>query len=202
MQTNGFSVKLSGPVTESSRTRWFGLRSFAASIDPMGEHEEAPQALCGDLCWLLSRASHTLTAELTGALQNMKLSPRTHRVLVTAMSGEYTQIELARLVGLDKTTMVVTLDELEAAGLAERRPSKVDRRARVVAVTPAGKRKVKQAAAILDRIREDVLASLPADEREVFVGSLRTLVNARLAVPAPATQPVRRRAPRAPATVT
>ena len=26
------------------------------------------------------------------------------------------------MIGLDKTTLVVTLDELEAAGLAERRP--------------------------------------------------------------------------------
>ena len=42
------------------------------------------------------------------------------------------------MVGLDKTTMVVTLDELEAAGLAERRPSPTDRRARVIAVTKAG----------------------------------------------------------------
>ena len=61
------------------------------------------------------------------------------------MRGEYTQTELARIVGLDKTTMVVTLDELEAAGLAERRPSATDRRARVVAVTKAGERKVRQA---------------------------------------------------------
>ena len=39
------------------------------------------------------------------------------------MQGEYTQTELVRMVGLDKTTMVVTLDQLEAEGLAERRPS-------------------------------------------------------------------------------
>ena len=36
------------------------------------------------------------------------------------MTGAYTQTELARLIGLDKTTMVVTVDELEAAGLAKR----------------------------------------------------------------------------------
>jgi DNA-binding MarR family transcriptional regulator len=167
----------------------------------MGQHEEAPQALCSDLCWLLSRASHTLTTELTAALEALALSPRAHHVLATAMSGEYTQIELARLVGLDKTTMVVTLDELEASGLAERRPSKADRRARVVVVTAAGKRKVRQAAAIFARIREDVLAALPAEEREVFVGALRTLVNERLAAPVATAQPVRRRAPRAPAPV-
>jgi MarR family transcriptional regulator for hemolysin len=35
-------------------------------------------------------------------------------------------------------THVVTVDELEKAGLAERRPSSRDRRARVISVTEAG----------------------------------------------------------------
>ena len=76
--------------------------------------------------------------EMTAALEDLGLPPRSHTVLVTAMTGAYTQTELARIIGLDKTTMVVTVDELEAAGLAERQPSKTDRRARVIAVTPAG----------------------------------------------------------------
>src|SRR3979409_1199881 len=95
---------------------------------------EAPQPLTTKLCWLLSRASYTLTTEMTAALEGLGLSPRAHAVLATAMTGDHTQTELARIVGLDKTTMVVTLDELEAAGLAERRPSSEDRRARVIAV--------------------------------------------------------------------
>ena len=44
-------------------------------------------------------------------------------MLSTARTGEFTQKELADMVGLDKTTMVVTVDALEAAGLAERVPS-------------------------------------------------------------------------------
>src|SRR3954463_13738048 len=85
-----------------------------------------------NLCWLLSRASYTLTTELTAALEDLGISPRAHAVLAAAGTGAYTQTELARAGGLDKTTMVVTLDELEAAGVAERRPSPTDRRARVV----------------------------------------------------------------------
>ena len=44
------------------------------------------------------------------------------------------------MIGLDKTTMVVTVDELERAGLAERQASSTDRRARIIKVTPAGRR--------------------------------------------------------------
>jgi DNA-binding MarR family transcriptional regulator len=62
------------------------------------------------LGWLLSQASHVLKTELTAALESVGISPRALHVLKTAMQDEYTQTELARIVGLDKTTMVVTLD--------------------------------------------------------------------------------------------
>jgi DNA-binding MarR family transcriptional regulator len=154
------------------------------------------QEFSPDLCWLLSRASYTLTTELTAGLEGIGVSPRAHCVLTAAMTGDHTQTELARMVGLDKTTMVVTLDELEAAGLAERRPSSEDRRARVIAVTKAGKRKVDEAEAIADRIRADVLSVLPEDDREVFLDALTRLVAGRLSEPVACTQTVRRRAPR------
>ena len=158
--------------------------------------ETAPQPLCDNLCWLLSRASWTLTTELTAALEDVGISPRAHAVLAAAASGEHTQTELARIVGLDKTTMVVTLDELEDAGLAERRPSPTDRRARIIAVTKAGRRKLREAEAIGDRTREDVLSALEPGEREAFLGALTRLVSDRLAEPVECAQPVRRRAPR------
>jgi DNA-binding MarR family transcriptional regulator len=101
------------------------------------------------------------------------------------------------MVGLDKTTMVVTLDELESAGLAERRPSASDRRARVIAVTKSGERKVREAETIANGIRKDVLNVLPPEDREVFLGSLTQLVRDSLSEPSPCAQPVRRRAPRA-----
>ena len=150
----------------------------------------------GDLCWLLSRASHVLTTELTAALEEVGISPRAHSVLSAALTGEHTQIELARMVGLDKTTMVVTLDELEQAGLAERRPSATDRRARVIVVTKAGKRKVREAERVAERVRDDVLAALPAGDRGRFLDALRTLVGERLTEPVQCAQQVRRRAAR------
>jgi len=150
----------------------------------------------GDLCWLLSRASHVLTTELTAALEGVGISPRAQSVLGAAMTGEHTQIELARAVGLDKTTMVVTLDELEAAGFAERRPSATDRRARVIAVTKDGRRKVREAQRVAERVREDVLGALPAEERQPFLDALRRLVDERLSEPVACSQPVRRRAAR------
>src|SRR6478609_8919814 len=141
----------------------------------------------------MARTSHALMTEMTAALEQSGISPREHSVLVTAMTGSYTQTELARMVGLDKTTMVVTIDDLEATGLAERQPSTTDRRARVIAVTPTGARKVRAAEKVLDQVRKDVLAALPDDERDVFLQTLERLAYSRLSEPVACTHPVRRR---------
>jgi DNA-binding MarR family transcriptional regulator len=147
-----------------------------------------------DLMLLLSQASHALTTEMTAGLAGVGISPRAHCVLTHALQGDLTQTRLAELCALDKTTMVVTLDELEKAGLAQRQPSSTDRRARLVAVTPAGQRKVDEAHAIVARIYADVLGSLPATERHALVDGLERLVGGggRLATPVQCDRPVRR----------
>src|SRR5204862_2734062 len=88
---------------------------------------EATKCFAGNLAWLLYRAHWALAAELTAALAPLGVSARGYHVLRAALSGERTQTELAEMVGLDKTTMVVTVDELERSGLAERHPAPEDR---------------------------------------------------------------------------
>lgn len=113
-------------------------------------------------------------------------------MLFHAQETERTQIQLAELSDLDKTTMVVTVDELEKAGLAERRPSATDRRARIISVTEAGERAVERGTAIADRVHREVLESLPGPERDVFVSALTRLVDGPLAEPVESERAVRR----------
>jgi MarR family transcriptional regulator for hemolysin len=148
------------------------------------------------LGWLLSTVSHSLATELTAALEDVSVTPRAFCVLNCALQGEYTQTALAQAVGLDKTTMVVTIDALERAGLVERRTSSTDRRARVIAVTKAGRETVAEGERIVERIQEDVLSALPPESREAFLVALRFLAAERLGVPNPCHAPTRRRAPR------
>ena len=150
----------------------------------------------GDLLFLLGQASHALTTELTAGLDELGISPRMQCVLSTAMRGDLTQSQLAEQCALDKTTMVVTIDELERAGLAERRLSASDRRARIIAVTEAGARVVAEAERIVTRIYEEVLSALPDEERRTFMDALNRLVAGRLSTPAQCDRPVRRRAER------
>jgi MarR family transcriptional regulator, transcriptional regulator for hemolysin len=89
--------------------------------------------------------------------------------------------------------MVVTVDDLERAGLAERVPSKSDRRARIVRVTPAGTRVVRKGQQVVADIQEDVLASLPESDRTALIGALENLVEGRLSTPTPCSRAPRRR---------
>ena len=155
-------------------SRWAGIILHMITVTDTHE-ADPPGVLSADLCWLLARASALLTAESTAALRELGITPRAHYVLVTARAGEHTQTDLARMVGLDKTTLMVTLDELERTGLAERRPLPSDRRVRLVAVTPAGERVLEQADEALQSSRVGVLSLLPEDERSVFLSALARL---------------------------
>jgi MarR family transcriptional regulator, transcriptional regulator for hemolysin len=151
--------------------------------------------LADNLSWLLSQAHYALASEVQTAFAPLGISGRSYHVLAAAATGTYTQSELAELVGLDKTTMVVTMDELERQGLAERRPSERDRRVRVIAVTAAGKRKAKEARAVIERIQQEVLETLPARQRDAFLLGLGDLVRNRLGADC-GCAPTRRRQPK------
>jgi MarR family transcriptional regulator for hemolysin len=152
----------------------------------------APTRTVPDLSYLLTHAGHVLATQMTAAFAELGITPRAYCVLFHALEAERTQIQLAEISDLDKTTMVVTVDELEKAGLAERRPSSTDRRARIISVTEAGEEAVAKGAKIADRVHRDVLEALPEEQREVFVSALTLLVGGHLATPVEAGRPVRR----------
>jgi DNA-binding MarR family transcriptional regulator len=145
-----------------------------------------------DLLFLVNQAGFALAAEMTGALAGVGITPREFCVLSHALKGDATQIQLAELSALDKTTMVATLDRLEKAGLAERRLSSTDRRARIVGVTTAGRRAVSKAQKIVAALYADILAPLPKGDRDVFLRSLIALVGGPLAQPSHVERPTRR----------
>ncbi|MFI7697290.1 MarR family winged helix-turn-helix transcriptional regulator [Nonomuraea sp. NPDC049655] len=152
----------------------------------------APSRTEHDLSFLLDHTSHVLRTRMAAALAELGLTARMHCVLVHALEEERTQIQLAEIGDMDKTTMVVTVDALEKAGLAERRPSSTDRRARIIAVTEKGAQVARRSQEIVDGVHTAALGSIPDDEREVLVRALNRLATGHLETPAEAPQPVRR----------
>lgn len=158
--------------------------------------KECPQCFAGDLSWLLANAGWALATEMTAALAPLGLSARSLHVLRAARNGEHTQKALSELVGIDKTTMVVTIDELEKDGLAERRPSPSDRRAHVIAVTKAGERKLTKAEAVQAQIQAHALNTIPEGQRKPLVEGLASMLEGLMADLPECSGAPRRREPR------
>ena len=114
----------------------------------------------GQLFFRLWRASHTQTA---AALQSIGLTPALFAVLnyLRAHEGAIQQ-QIGSAMGIDPSTMVSLVDQLERAGLAKRRPHPQDRRAREVLITPKGRRTLKRARELAEEVEGDVLQGLSA----------------------------------------
>ncbi|MFC9242922.1 MarR family winged helix-turn-helix transcriptional regulator [Streptomyces sp. NPDC057136] len=149
-----------------------------------------------DLTFLLSWTAHALQTEMTAGLTGLDITPRAHCVLHKALSANMTQTQIAESLGLDKTTMVVITDKLEKEGLAERRPSATDRRARIIAATEKGRALVAQSNEVVSAVQADVLGTLPGHLRDPFIEALKHLVEGRLSSFAECEQPPRRRSKR------
>ena len=157
---------------------------------------KTPPRTVPDLTGYLTHAGHVLETQLSAALAEVGLTLRMQCVLRHALEAERTQIQIAELAYMDKTTMVVTVDALEKAGYAERKPSATDRRARIIAVTDAGAAIAQEGQRIVDRVHAEALEVLTAAQRKPFVEALQELVDGHLSTPVEA-QPVRRARQRA-----
>ncbi|GGR64324.1 DNA-binding MarR family transcriptional regulator [Nocardioides luteus] len=129
-----------------------------------------------DLLFLLNQSAHAFAAQVGEALADIDLSVREYCVLMKAAEGEYTQNAVAEMAMLDKTTMVTTLDNLERRGLAERRVSDTDRRARIVAITPAGAKLLEAGSKAYNAAVAKSLEGLSPSEGETFIEALQHLV--------------------------
>jgi DNA-binding MarR family transcriptional regulator len=88
---------------------------------------------------------------------------------------ESTQAALAEKIGADKTRIITTLDDLQAAGLIVREPDPGDRRARLLSITPAGSGVRRRVQRDIQRNEERLLAELPPAERGAFLRAAQRL---------------------------
>lgn len=74
------------------------------------------------------------------------------------------QWQLADRLGLEGSSIVRVLDCLEKDGLVERREDELDRRAKRVFLTPAGRTRAEQIETVFAELREELLGALPQDD--------------------------------------
>jgi DNA-binding MarR family transcriptional regulator len=133
-----------------------------APIGPPGLHE----ALLRHTGYLISRVGMVAQKEFAERLEQLDLTPRMWGALnVLDAEGAITQGSLCKSVGMDPSSMVSTIDELEAKGLVERRRHPTDRRAHALHMTESGRTTLARGRELARGAQEDLLAPLSPAER-------------------------------------
>lgn len=140
------------------------------SDDPDG----SASALGDDLGWALGTVLRAYRNAVGEVMADLPGGARGYQILTMAGCGlAGTQLALAGHLGVDRTVMTYLLDDMERAGLIERRCVPGDRRAKQIAPTPCGRAKAAELRQRLRCAEERVLHSLEPADRQRFRQLLR-----------------------------
>lgn len=108
----------------------------------------------------------------------MGLSVRLCGVLNLLAEGPISQQALGEQLGIDRTTVVELIDEIERQGIVVRRRNPADRRSYALTLTPKGRTVQKRAARAFDAAADEFLGALELAERQALQGMLQRLISA------------------------
>ncbi len=139
------------------------LKSDAPVPGPPGAHP----VLIKHTGFLLARMGHVAAKQFGERLNQLGLNTRMWGSLnVLDAEGPTTQQFLGKCTGIDPSSMVATVDDLEARGLVERRAHPSDRRAHSLHLTDQGREVLTRGRQLSKAAQEDLLAPLSAQERK------------------------------------
>jgi DNA-binding MarR family transcriptional regulator len=87
------------------------------------------------------------------------------------------QTQLAELAGITKQSVGELVQQMEAAGYVERTPDPADARARIVRLTPKGRKAGRFARALVQTIEEEWADCIGAERLEALLEGLRLYVD-------------------------
>lgn len=134
-----------------------------------------PGPLPGLLGYRLRLAQQSVFRDFERSVGTLGISPgRAGMLLLIEANAGLSQSRLAEAVGLDRSTLVPILDDLERRQLVERRPG-IDRRTNGLALTAAGKRFLVSLKRQVGEHEDRIAARLTPREREQLIGLLARL---------------------------
>lgn len=129
-----------------------------------------------DLAAMLAPLVRHLIALETPILAEHGISMWAYSVLTALCERPYRgQNALAEAIGADKTRIIDVLDDLQEQGYISREPDPADRRARLLAATPSGRKVRDQVRRAIRREEQRLLADVPTRDRDAFLRALRAL---------------------------
>ena len=136
-----------------------------------------PVELTGRIGYLLKHVQLRFQEIQRQALTPLSLDGRLLAVLIAAEhAGPCQQLRLAETLEIDRTTMVDLVDRLESSGFVERRTDPDDRRARLIHLTPRGRKALAAGNAASDEVEHRFLAALSDADQRTFRRALSNLI--------------------------
>ena len=144
-----------------------------------GEPPAGPPPLMADRLGYLLKHAQLRFFELTATVLAPIGINGQEAVVLRAIDGPdpLSQGEVARRMGIDRTTMVALIDELERKQFVERRQDPADRRKNVVVLTEAGRDTLRRANLAGQEAERRFLSPLAPGEQELFRTALRVLLS-------------------------
>jgi DNA-binding MarR family transcriptional regulator len=132
-----------------------------------------------DLTLLLHAAADRMVVELDRAAVELGLSDVRDWLVLAALDdgAQRTQLELSKMICVDKTTLITVLDRLEQQGLIIRSVDPTDRRVRIPQITTAGRRAHAKFATARDATESRALDGVDAEQRALLLDLLARIAN-------------------------
>ena len=148
--------------------------------DPAHRESDAfPESFLGDLSFVVNKVGERINRQIERVTLPHGLAVRQYGLLLLLHAeGPQAQITLSVRVGLDRTSVMRTVDLLEARGLVRRDPDPQDRRKHSVALTDAGAGLLTGTLAAVRQAEREVTAALSEQEQAQLLSLLRRLLSA------------------------
>jgi DNA-binding MarR family transcriptional regulator len=136
-----------------------------------------------DLTLLLHAAADRMVVDLDKAAIELGLNDVRDWLVLAALDdgAQRTQLELSRMICVDKTTLISVLDRLERQQLIVRTVDPSDRRVRIPQITAAGKRAYSKFAAARDAAESRALDGVDTEQRAVLMELLARIARRQTA---------------------
>ena len=135
-----------------------------------------PPSLAGRPGALLTIAARTGQELARRRLTPLGLTVQMCGVMNLLAEGPISQQGLGEQLGIDRTTVVELIDDLEKQGVVERLRNPADRRSYALHLTTRGRSVQKRAARAFDAAAEEVFSPLQAAEQKALAGMLKRII--------------------------
>lgn len=130
--------------------------------------------------WLIGRVARSMGRVFEGLMKECGLgdigSGEGGILYALWKTGPLRQKELAAKVGIDKSTLALTLSRMEAKGLVSRGPAEEDRRGIVVSISPSARSRVPAFEEVSRRMNQRFYTGLDEAQIDAFEATLELIL--------------------------